>query len=79
MPGGMNGVELARQVTLRLPELKVLLVSGYADESVDESLATERWSFLKKPYLQDDLDTALRAMFEETSDIPRMTFDSAAP
>jgi PAS domain S-box-containing protein len=79
MPGGMNGVELARRVTLRLPELKVLLVSGYADESVDESLATERWSFLKKPYLQDDLDTALRAMFEETSDIPRMTFDSAAP
>ena len=32
MPGGMDGVELARQIRLRWPMAKVILMSGFADE-----------------------------------------------
>ena len=64
MPGGMHGIELARTVTRSHPELKVLLVSGYAGDSLAE-LATDDWPFLSKPYSQDDLELALQALFEE--------------
>jgi CheY-like chemotaxis protein len=63
MPGGMNGAELARRAAILWPHLKVLLISGYAGESFDEVLAEGAWPFLKKPYLQDDLQSCLHALF----------------
>src|SRR6185369_15170121 len=53
MPGGLNGVDLAHQAMGLRPELKVLLSSGYAGESVDSALADGAWPFLRKPYLGD--------------------------
>jgi CheY-like chemotaxis protein len=66
MPGGMNGVELARSATALYPSLKVLLISGYAGELLDATLKEESWAFLKKPYLQDDLDQWLQTVLGET-------------
>jgi CheY-like chemotaxis protein len=59
MPGGMNGVELAKQAVELRPQIKVLLSSGYAGESLDQSLTQGRWAFLRKPYLASELAQAL--------------------
>jgi PAS domain S-box-containing protein len=59
MPGGMNGVDLAKQAVELRPQVKVLLSSGYAGESIDGSLAQGGWAFLRKPYLASELAQAL--------------------
>ncbi|CAN7607346.1 response regulator [Phenylobacterium sp. LjRoot164] len=58
MPGGMNGVELAREVRRRRPGLPVLLTSGYAEAAQREAEAAGV-AILPKPYQVDDLAMAL--------------------
>jgi CheY-like chemotaxis protein len=59
MPGGMNGVELAKEALKVRPKIKILLSSGYAGETLDPSLAQGAWPFLRKPYLASELARAL--------------------
>ncbi|WP_296819503.1 PAS domain S-box protein [Brevundimonas sp.] len=59
MPGGVNGVELARQVVADRPEVRVLLASGYAGDAVDRALADAPWPLLSKPYDAEGLRRAL--------------------
>nr|WP_037082242.1 ATP-binding protein [Neorhizobium vignae] len=60
MPGGINGVDLAKEVKQRHPGLPILLTSGYAD--VLKSAATaEGVEILPKPYSLRQLSEALRA------------------
>ena len=44
---GMNGVELASQITVQRPKIKVLLMSGYANGTL---ALNEGWHFLTKPF-----------------------------
>jgi PAS domain S-box-containing protein len=54
MPG-MSGVELARRLVTARPNLKVLLMSGYAKGSFDPGdIAQGRFAFLQKPYTLED-------------------------
>ncbi|MFN3668810.1 MAG: PAS domain S-box protein [Brevundimonas sp.] len=55
MPGGMTGIELARQCGRDYPEMRVVLTSGYAGEDVDAALADAPWPFLRKPYSGEQL------------------------
>ena len=49
--GGMNGIELATQITVQRPETRVLLMSGFTD-----GLAlNEGWHFLRKPFIPSQL------------------------
>jgi PAS domain S-box-containing protein len=66
MPGGMNGIELASAAHQLYPGLRILLVSGFAGNALEEPLATDVGSFLSKPYLQDDLDACIRGLFERS-------------
>ena len=59
MPGGMTGIELARQCAVDYPALRILLTSGYAGDDVDEALSDAPWPFLRKPYSGDQLRQAL--------------------
>ena len=59
MPGGMNGVELAKHAVSQRASLKVLLTSGFAGESLDEWLSQGAWPFLRKPFLSTELAQAL--------------------
>jgi PAS domain S-box-containing protein len=59
MPGGMTGIELARQAAALHPGLRILLTSGYAGDDVDDALADTPWPFVRKPYSGDDLARAL--------------------
>lgn len=61
MPGSMNGVDLAREVLRRRPELPLLLTSGYAEAAKKEAdgLGVR---VLPKPYQLQDLATALEGV-----------------
>lgn len=62
MPGGMNGVELARTVRRDYPHLKVLLTTGYADDAIDESARS--FELLRKPYRGGDLGRRVNALLD---------------
>jgi signal transduction histidine kinase/ActR/RegA family two-component response regulator len=60
MPGGMNGVELAREVKRRRSDIPVLLTSGYSEAAArDAHIAGVQ--ILAKPYHIDELAAALHA------------------
>ena len=57
MPG-MNGVELAREISRRHPDVPVVLTSGYSDALVHGGAGD--FELLQKPYSFDQLSLALR-------------------
>ncbi|HET6607913.1 MAG TPA: ATP-binding protein [Rhodopila sp.] len=61
MPGGMNGVELAREVKRRRPGLPILLTTAYA-EAVKRDAESEGVALLPKPYRLEDLAAATQAV-----------------
>ncbi len=64
MPGGRNGVELARMARDMRPELKVLLTSGYVGEAV--TLAGDAFDLIDKPYERADLAARLNGLLGDT-------------
>jgi CheY-like chemotaxis protein len=66
MPGGMNGLELARRALQLRPGIRILFVSGYTSASRHEGGAPGE--FLQKPYRQEDLGRALsRALLRDAT------------
>ena len=64
MPG-FNGRELYFRLIMRDPELKVLFMSGYADQALgDEDSATLREFFIHKPFAPNDLLTRVRQLLD---------------
>ena len=63
MPGGMNGLELAREIRTRNFDVPVLLTSGYA-EAIKHSAEAEGVQILAKPYRLEELATALKNALE---------------
>jgi CheY-like chemotaxis protein len=61
MPGGITGVELARKLRDRFPELPILLTTGYS-EQVAES---HGFPVLQKPYQLDALAGALGDLLKQ--------------
>ncbi len=59
MPGGMSGVELARAIRERRPELPVVLTSGYTFEDRG-GVGARDFTIVPKPYQIDTLATILR-------------------
>ena len=66
MPGGMNGLDLAKAARKRRPDIRVLFVSGY-DRTViaratryDDSL-----KLLNKPFSLTDLSRELQALLQD--------------
>jgi PAS domain S-box-containing protein len=55
MPGGISGIELARKVRDRFPELPVLLTTGYSEQVA----GTHGFPVLHKPYELESLAEAL--------------------
>lgn len=63
MPGSLSGYELAAQVAVEFPHLKVLLTSGYAsDIAAARGAVGENQDVLHKPYRQSDLVARLQAL-----------------
>jgi CheY-like chemotaxis protein len=69
MPGGMNGIELARRAQHLRPRLRLLLTSGY----LGDDIATEPHDFplVAKPYQRDTLAVRLREILDAPLASPR--------
>ncbi|MFH2005889.1 MAG: PAS domain S-box protein [bacterium] len=62
---GESGIELADQLVMKLPDLVVVLTSGYTDEKSRALIAEERgYTFLQKPYSIGALLRSLKAALE---------------
>ena len=55
MPGGISGIELARKVRDRFPELPILLTTGYSEQVA----GNHEFPVLQKPYEMDQLASAM--------------------
>jgi two-component system cell cycle sensor histidine kinase/response regulator CckA len=67
MPG-MNGRELAQRLRERIRGLRVLLISGYADQlSAEQGFLDGGIQFLPKPYSPESLLARARALLDEGS------------
>ncbi|QRE73615.1 hybrid sensor histidine kinase/response regulator [Methylobacterium aquaticum] len=65
MPGGMNGVMLAREARRRQPRLKVLLTTGYAEASIERTDAGgSEFEIINKPYRRMELARRVRAVLD---------------
>jgi PAS domain S-box-containing protein len=65
MPGGMNGVVLAREVKRRRPRMRVLLTTGYAESSIERVDARgAEFEMIQKPYKRSELATKVRQVIE---------------
>jgi signal transduction histidine kinase/DNA-binding response OmpR family regulator len=73
MPGGVNGIELARRARGLRPELKVLLTSGYVGEAgLGES---HDFEVIDKPYQRTQLAERLRSVFKSRRVAERSSAD----
>jgi two-component system cell cycle sensor histidine kinase/response regulator CckA len=59
MPG-MDGPTMVREARLSRPELKILFMSGYAEEQLRKSIDIENVNFLPKPFSVTELAEAAR-------------------
>nr|WP_227494303.1 hybrid sensor histidine kinase/response regulator [Ramlibacter pallidus] len=53
LPGGFSGKQLADAARASRPDLKVILITGYAQEAMDADLLAQRIELLRKPVLID--------------------------
>ena len=65
MPGGMNGLMLAREARKRQPDLKILLTTGYAEASLERTdVGGSEFEILNKPYRRSDLSRRVRQILD---------------
>jgi signal transduction histidine kinase/CheY-like chemotaxis protein len=67
MPGGVSGVELAREIRQRKPNLPIVLTTGYAEAAT--TVKGDNFKLLLKPYTAEALAQALGV--DLTSSTPR--------
>ncbi|MFI7856488.1 histidine kinase famiy protein [Pseudomonas promysalinigenes] len=65
MPGGMNGVMLAREVRRLQPQMKVLLTTGYAENSIERTdIGGSEFEVISKPCQPHDLARRVRQVLD---------------
>ena len=63
MPGGVSGLDLARTLRDRRPELPVILTTGYSSRASE--VVAEGFALIQKPYRRDMLAASLRSALEK--------------
>ena len=72
MPGGIDGVTLAKRSRTLRPDLKVLLTSGFSDDAFrNGGDSLEDMLLLSKPYRKEDLARAVRTVLDDYPSSPR--------
>ena len=72
MPGGMNGLELARELRRQTPSVQVIFTTGYSDEILAQTGRLDDDAILlRKPYDSKTLAAALKQSFaKQTTHVP---------
>lgn len=61
--GDMDGIELAEKVKTYLPDIKILLTSGFEEDAI-KSINQDNISFLAKPYQDHDLVSSVQKLLK---------------
>jgi len=81
MPGGVSGLDLARTLRDRRPELPVILMTGYSSRASE--VVAEGFALIQKPYRRDVLAASLQSALENRGPSVSKTLtdsdNSAAP
>ncbi len=65
LPGGLSGADIAVEATRRVPGIKVLYASGYADDNlVQDGNLDAGVQFINKPFHKADLAQKVRAVLD---------------
>jgi signal transduction histidine kinase/HAMP domain-containing protein/ActR/RegA family two-component response regulator len=65
MPGGLDGVQLAKRLRVARPHLKIIYMSGYTDDVlVDRSLMVDDAQFMAKPFTPNALLNKVREVLD---------------
>lgn len=65
MPGGMNGIMLAREAKRLYPALKILLTTGFSENSLERTdTGGTDYDVISKPYIPTDLAKKIRQVME---------------
>jgi two-component system cell cycle sensor histidine kinase/response regulator CckA len=64
MPGRMNGIEMAAQLSHARPEMKVFLMLGYAPESLTMEPS---WHFIQKPFSVSEIQERIGSILDRQS------------
>ena len=64
MMPGMDGTTLAKHVKEKYPEIKIIFISGYAEDKFKEHLGADVW-FLPKPFTLKQLATKVKEVLGE--------------
>ncbi|MBI5837578.1 MAG: PAS domain S-box protein [Candidatus Eisenbacteria bacterium] len=71
LPGGMSGVDVARELTPRFPGMQVLYTSGFNEELAGQDYVMPGDTpFLQKPYMPRDLLARVRAVLDARAETP---------
>jgi signal transduction histidine kinase/ActR/RegA family two-component response regulator len=65
MPGGVSGLDIARTLRDRRPELPVILTTGYSSHASE--VVAEGFALIEKPYRREALAASLRSALESRS------------
>jgi two-component system cell cycle sensor histidine kinase/response regulator CckA len=64
MPG-MSGAELSKRISMHIPSVKVLFMSGYIDDSVvRQGISENETAFLQKPFTPLSLAKKVREVLD---------------
>ncbi|MGA3010402.1 MAG: PAS domain S-box protein [Terracidiphilus sp.] len=75
MPGGMNGVDLARKARQLSPKLKIIYSSGFPADALSERSGMQvDGPLLRKPYQRAEFTALIQRTMEETSPDARNGF-----
>jgi CheY-like chemotaxis protein len=70
MPGGMNGVMLAREAKRQHPNLRILLTTGYADPALERNeTGHAEFDIINKPYRREELARRVKAVLAGPSGV----------
>jgi CheY-like chemotaxis protein len=64
MMPGMLGTELARRITARVPDIRVLYISGYGHEAIEQQGLVRGARFVEKPFSPQDLLNGVRELLD---------------
>ena len=67
MPGGLSGIELAREVRRLHQDVRILLTSGYTAETIG---STAEFTFFRKPYRPADLARKISDLLGDANPAP---------
>ena len=70
LPGGVNGVEMSLRMRERIPQLRIVYMTGYADDALQhQALPGKNMTYLAKPFRKAELSAALeKALRDDTGD-----------